>query len=302
MSDATSSSETQASGGVLSDQAIREAVDAGKLIVGSFEPASLHAASYDVTIARDGLILPNGERIPPGRAQTLRARGRPVVLESGDTAMFSTSELLCMPGDIAGNLSIKNRLAAEGLTLLSGLLVDPGYGVDETADDEGGCRLFLHVANAGSAPILLKPGEDAIARIQFLPVIGGKWEQRKLARASRWSEQQQASLGFLTEMKELKERVETTSARSEQIVLFGVVVLAVALIGASFSAILSIVTNSALSERLHDAWPASSRDGIVWALILLATTTGALAIVLGSGRIGSFVAARRRRTRRRRAL
>jgi hypothetical protein len=184
-----------------------------------------------------------------------------------------------MPGNLAGNLSIKNRPASEGLTLLSGLLVDPGYGSDETADDERGCRLFLHVANAGREPILLKPGEDAIARIQFLPVVGGKWDRRKKARASRWSEQQQASLGFLTEMKQLKERVETTGARSELVVLFGVVVLAVALIGAAFSTILSIVTNKDLSAELHKAWPASSNDAIVWAILLVGAPLALYAIV-----------------------
>jgi deoxycytidine triphosphate deaminase len=286
-------------GGVLSDRAIFEEVRAGRLIVlETFRADSLHAASYDVMIARDGLILPNGREIPPGRVGSLSARWRPVVLEAGDTAVFSTQELFRMPEDVAGNLSIKNRLAVEGLTLLSGLLVDPGYGVDETTDDEHGCRLFLHVANAGTQPILLTPGEDAIARIQFLPVVGGRWEHRKRARASRWGEQQQASLGFLTEMKELKERVKTTSARSEQVVLFGVIVLAVALIGAIFSTILSIVTNGALSEKLHDAWPASSHDAVVWALILVGISLSLLSIVLAVGKIGRSIGAWRRRHRR----
>ncbi|HXN39816.1 MAG TPA: hypothetical protein VN892_17410 [Solirubrobacteraceae bacterium] len=287
-------------GGVLSDRAIFEEVHAGRLIVlDTFRADSLYAASYDVTIARDGLILPNGREIPPGRADSLSGRRRPVVLEAGDTALFSTQELFRMPDDVAGNVSIKNRLAVEGLTLLSGLLVDPGYGVEELADDEHGCRLFLHIANASKRPILLKPGEDAIARIQFLPVVGGRWEHRKPARASRWSEQQQASLGFLTEMKELKERVERTSARSEEVVLFGVVVLAIALIGATFSTILSIVTNATLSEKLHDAWPASSHDGVVWALLLLAISVFMLAAVLAVCKIGRSVAARCRRRRRR---
>jgi deoxycytidine triphosphate deaminase len=287
--------------GVFSDKAIIAAFQAGELIVDGFREESLHGASYDLTIARDGLILPDGQEVPPGRAGTVRERRRPVVLESGDTALFSTKELFRMPDDVAGNISVKNRLAAEGLSLLSGLFIDPGYGADERADDEAGCRLFLHVANTGRDSILLQPGSDAIARVQFLRLRGGTWEGRKPARASRWSEQRQASLGFLTDMKELKERVETTSARSEQVVLLGVVVLAVALIGAAFSTILSIVTNQKLGEELHNAWPGSSDDAIVWAVLVVGGPVAVYAIVqlLRKAIHGGLLIHRWRRRRRR---
>jgi deoxycytidine triphosphate deaminase len=289
----------QHAGGVLSDGAICERVHAGELIVGgTFCPDSLHPASYDMTIAADGLIRPDGDELRP-RPHAARARRvRPVVLESGDTALFSTKELLCMPCDVAGNITIKNRLAAEGLTLLSGLLVDPGYGRDERADDEHGCRLFLHVVNTGRHPISLSPGEERIARIQFLQVVGERWAKRKCTRASRWSEQQQASLGFLTDLKRLKEDVERSDNRSKQVVLFGVVVLAVALIGAAFSTILSIVTNGTLSKELHHAWPASSRDGVVWAVTFGGVGVWVLAIVLAAEKIRCYLAAKGRRKAR----
>jgi hypothetical protein len=205
------------------------------------------------------------------------------VLGSGDSALFSTRELFRMPHDVAGNVTVKNRLASEGLTLLSGLLIDPGYGLDEQADDPAGCRLFLHVANIGADPILLRPGKDQIARVQFLPVLGGSRVGRDKISPSRWSEQRRASLGFLTDLKNLKSDVELSDNRSQQVVLFGFVVLAFALIGASFSTILSIATNESLNKRLHDTWPSSSNEAMIWVIVFLAVAVLVLATVLGSG-------------------
>ncbi len=284
-------------GGVLSDGAIMQHVDNGELIVkSSFTEKSLQPASYDLTIARDGLITPDSVEVPPHKVWLLPRR---VVMGSGDTALFSSRELFRMPKSVAGNISIKNRLAAEGLTLLSGLLIDPGYGLDEQTDDEDGCRLYLHVANTGKDPILLHPGEDQIARVQFLRVFGDVWDKRIPPRPSRWSEQQQASLGFLTELKQLKEDVERSENRSQNIVLFGVVVVAIALIGAAFSTILSIVTNSQLRGELQHAWPNSSDHAVVWGLLLVAAAGFALVFVLAFREIAGWLSSRRRRRRRR---
>jgi len=283
-------------GGVLSDKAILQHVENGELIVkDTFTERSLQPASYDLTIARDGLITPDNVEVPPHKTWLL---SRQIVLGSGDTALFSSQELFRMPKSVAGNISIKNRLAAEGLTLLSGLLIDPGYGLEERTDDERGCRIYLHVANTGKDPILLRPGKDQIARVQFLRVLGDVWEKRRSPRPSRWNEQQQASLGFLTELKQLKEDIERSENRSQNVVLFGVVVVAIALIGAAFSTILSIVTNSQLRGELRYAWPDSSDHAIVWSLLLVAAAGFALTFVLAVREIAGWLGSRWRRRRR----
>jgi hypothetical protein len=101
-----------------------------------------------------------------------------------------------------------------------------------------------------------------------------------------WEEQKRPSLGFLTDLKELKEKVDRSEARSQQVILLGAVVLAIALIGAEFSTILSIVTNKALGKELHKAWPASSHDGLVWVLLLVGVPLAIYAVVelIGKGR------------------
>jgi hypothetical protein len=55
--------------GVLSDAAIQAYVDKGLLIVEGFLESSLRPASYDVTIANDGLIGPDDQEVPPRRSR-----------------------------------------------------------------------------------------------------------------------------------------------------------------------------------------------------------------------------------------
>src|ERR1700689_3758380 len=112
--------------GVLSDAALLKKLEHGEVIAeGTWKASSVGPASYDVTIATDGLIMPDGSEIPP-KSRTLPPPR--IVLPSGDTALFSTAELFCLPHHIAGNITIKNRLARMGPTLLSGMLIDPGFG------------------------------------------------------------------------------------------------------------------------------------------------------------------------------
>lgn len=238
---------------VLSDAEIERRATKDELIVkATFRESSLQPSSYDVTIAKDGLITPTGTDYAPGG---VGAHPRKVILYPGDTALFSTRELFRLPHDVAGNISIKNRLAADGLTLLSGMLIDPGYGFDQPADAEKGCRLYMHVANIGRDPIVLQPDRQQVARVQFLPVAGGESANRKDVPPSRWVEQTQASLGFLAELKQLKEKTERASYRSEQVVLLGFIVLGASIVGITLSTILSITLNTKLMREIHRNLP-----------------------------------------------
>jgi deoxycytidine triphosphate deaminase len=284
--------EPPAAGGVLSDRAIAELVGRGELIVEGFDDDALQNASYNPRIAHDGLIAPKGRTIAPGSDDGLTAK---VVLESGDAAMFSTTEMFAMPHDVAGNISIKNGQAVEGLMLLSGLLIDPGYGQDAGNGGTQGLRLYLHVANIGKEPVVIKPG-DQIARIQFLSVSGGLGEQRQVD-APGWSGQEQPSLGFLTEMKELKEQVESTSTQVQNVVLLGFVVLGITLIGVSLSTILPLTLNTRLTRELRALWPHSTSGKIATALIALAVPLTLFAFCYLGYLVARLRAARRRNRR-----
>ena len=235
-------------GGVLSDLAIYEMVHsngAGELIVReTFDPDCLAPASYNPRIARDGLITPSGDKFKPGCDGPWPTK---VVLYSGDAAMFSTVEQFLMPANVAGNITVKNRQATNGLLLLSGLLIDPDYGADTKDDENPGRRLYLHVANIGKEPITIEPGGQ-IARIQFLHVYGGQRVSSAQPasppqiEAADWNSQQQPSLGFLTDLKELKETVDRVSYQAQIVIFGGIFVLTVTLIGVVLAFVLAIVS------------------------------------------------------------
>jgi deoxycytidine triphosphate deaminase len=254
--------------GVLSDQAIYDLVhstELGELIVrATFDSAALAPASYEPRTARDGLITPGGISFPPGSTGPAK-----IVLRSGDSAMFSTEELFRMPHNIAGNITVKNQLATEGLMLLSGLLIDPRYGSDETADHEYGCRLYLHVANIGRDQIVINPGKQPIARIQFLRVCGGRYGSKEKIKASKWDDQEKASLGFFSELRDMKDQIARTSDLVRYLFVGGIFVLATTVLGVSLGTILSITSNASFSRSVRTAVPHTSSGKLLLAALAL---------------------------------
>jgi deoxycytidine triphosphate deaminase len=310
--------------GVLSGSAIIAFAEAetSELIVEGYQRASVQPASYNVTIAETGLITREG-KIPPARpeeredanekqratAQSLSTRLRdwiplptrpPVVLEPGDTAVFASRERFELPMRIAGNVTVKNTFAAKGLMLLSGMLIDPGYGKgDAHGDGRPGCPLYLHVANIGRERMVLIPGVHDIARVQFLHV-DEETDTTDLVSGSLWKNQELVSLGFLSELKGLKENVEQTDRRTQLVLGGGVVVILVALIAAAFSSILSIAADQELTGDLQRTWGSLSLgQSVLWASLIVGVPVLMLVIILGASKIGGWLLGFRRLKKRR---
>jgi deoxycytidine triphosphate deaminase len=245
-------------GGVLSAKKIQELVDAEQLMVGdTFHSIGLRPAAYDVRVAAGGLIAPDATEIPPMTAGREHDPSHEVTLKAGDTAVFSTAEYFHMPSHIAGNMSIKNRYAARGLMLLSGMLIDPGFGScqrQETGDDgsstnkQYGLPLHLHVVNLGVDPITIRPGEDRIASVQFLQVdTPDRWTAQ--ISAPQWKDQKRPSLGFLAELQKLssdhKDLERTVSDMNEMVkyvVWLGFILLGTTILGVILATILSLAS------------------------------------------------------------
>ncbi len=261
---------TVVTGGVLSDVEICRRAQLKELLVKcEIVRDALRPAAYEALVASDGLIA--DREVPPNCDGS---RPRSIVLEPGDTALLSTEEEFRLPLNIAGNITIKNRVATRGLMLLSGMLIDPGYGWNDDEPDSGS-RIYLHVANIGKQAIEIRPKKDRIATIQFLLVCGGHDSETREVPDSKWADQTLPSLGFLTEMKDLKSRVELTDTRSREVMLFGFVVLAVALIGTSFTTVLSLAQKHGAMTDLYNLEHHSS--GVL--LLLGIMVTSLLAIV-----------------------
>lgn len=145
---------------------------------GSWNPKSARGAAYDLRVASDYLILPDGTRYWPGAAsEEYRHRTASFELKPGQVAFVSSAEKLCMPWDLTGNIAPKFRLALDGILVMGGMLVDPGYG--RTQGDggswtvrEAGARLHFQLANIGVKNLELVPNETSVAAIQFIRLEG----------------------------------------------------------------------------------------------------------------------------------
>jgi deoxycytidine triphosphate deaminase len=130
--------ETQAMSGqtqgLLNADQILERFEAGSIFrPGTWTPDSLRPGGYDLRIASDRMVVPPraGEEptlvYPEGRHRT-----EPVRLAPGDSALVSSAERLAMPADLAGNIGGKFIQSTRGLLVLTGFMLDPGYGMVST--------------------------------------------------------------------------------------------------------------------------------------------------------------------------
>lgn len=240
---------------MLNRDQILARLDAGEIFrPGTWEKGAINWASYDLHIASDFLIA-------GGKAYPVGADVRNIVIKSGETALVSTKERLCMPWDLVGNMSPKFTLVMEGLLIHTGSIVDPGFGMRKSGkqwvaqEDE---RVHFFLVNVGVEPIHLRAG-DAIATLQLADMDE---PQEKKERKSR-REQMEAkffkaadakdlhkklSLAFFGLMKEYQENAEQETRKLsrrltklegelrgslsgyQQVTIFGVYVLGAALL------------------------------------------------------------------------
>ncbi len=113
-------SDQDAPVGVLTDREIETALSRGLLIErNTFQLASLEASSYDIRVGRKAIIGGQGVEID-------LAKG-PVELEPGAYGGIISYERLHLPPNVCARIGSKRALSYDGVILLTGALVDPGY-------------------------------------------------------------------------------------------------------------------------------------------------------------------------------
>ena len=219
---------------------------------GTWDPNCIKEASYVLRIEDDGLLL-DGEFFNP-HDQGKRYQGNFITIYPGKIAILSTIEQLNMPSDLVGKIGIRLEFALLGLTGLMGIQVDPHFGHDKEQE-----RLYIRVANFGNEPIKLLPGSKVFT-FELHKVMG---HVPKFTKDESWSRIKQslkdlgdASWSYVTRVqsnvdnqgKTLRRELsmETKSLREhlQPLVLFGIFLIAVAILGASLSVILNLRDNS----------------------------------------------------------
>lgn len=213
-------------GTLLTGTALRAALDGRVFAPGSWSPSSVRGAGYDLRMSGAELIAQD-EDGAERRYTAGHPRATPLVLAPGATAIASSEEQLCLDFDVAGSIGIKFSLAGQGLLVLTGTGLDPGFGRAPDADGNWlpvpGTRLRFVLANVGVNDIVLGPG-DAIAYLQLFdidpvertatPSRGGRAvDQTALAPDGT---AKAGGLAYFRNVADLKRRMDTVEADAQK--------------------------------------------------------------------------------------
>lgn len=161
----------------MTDGAVKEALDRGKLVIEGFEAACLRGTSYDVRIGSQVHISNSEESI------TFDDGRKTARLQPGEFALLITHEQFKVPLDMAANIGPKTYFTRKGLILLAGLQVDPGF--------KG--ALALAVFNSSPKTIVLEHMQE-ICSLQFFqlnsaatvaPPVNRELEQGRIPRVDK---------------------------------------------------------------------------------------------------------------------
>lgn len=235
---------------------------------GTASRSRIKAAKYDLTLGGDLLILPSGRRYADKNGHTPKVSS--FLLNPGESALVSTEERISMPPNLAGFFGPSFDLSEHGVLLFGGMLVDPGFGfyIDEDQWIRQPEPLSFYLANLGSDPLQLRPGQQRVASMAFMEISDPRsldeFEPRFEAVTARnlrselfdsEHEDPPRTLGLVRGISELDHRVDKFEASTFHVVVFGVIVLAITLFAAIVSLVVSeparpVVSDLAIEEVL----------------------------------------------------
>ena len=151
---------------ILSDRTLRDAIDAGRIVVEPFDPSYIQPSSIDVRV--DGLFrvfrnhtagIIDVKLDLTGLTELVEIPADGVfVLHPGEFVLGSTLERVAVPDDLVARIEGKSSLGRLGLLIHSTAgFIDAGF--------DG--HITLELANVASLPITIYPGMK-IGQISFM--------------------------------------------------------------------------------------------------------------------------------------
>jgi dCTP deaminase len=142
---------------ILSDRSLREAIEAGRLIVDPLDDTAIQPSSIDLRLDNRFRVFHNA-RYPyidvkqpmDGLTELVEVKPEcPFILHPGEFVLGSTLEVVGIPPDLAARLEGKSSLGRLGLlTHSTAGFLDPGFHGHVT----------LELSNVANLPITLYPG------------------------------------------------------------------------------------------------------------------------------------------------
>lgn len=183
---------------ILSDRTIREAVEAGRIVLDPYEPANVQPSSVDIRLDRYFRVFRNHT----ARVIDVRENQEDLtelieigdddcfILHPGEFVLGSTAERVALPDDLVARIEGKSSLGRLGLLIHSTAgFIDPGF--------DG--HITLELANVANLPITLYPGMK-VGQVSFLLMttpadnpygsskVGSKYQGQRGPTPSRYYE------------------------------------------------------------------------------------------------------------------
>ena len=165
---------------VLSDRSIREALDAGHIVIDPFDESCIQPSSVDLHVDQYFRLFRNHtSRVIDVRedqedlTELVDIGEDPLILHPGEFVLGSTKEKVTLPADLVARLEGKSSLGRLGLLIHSTAgFVDAGW--------DG--HLTLELSNVANLPITVYPGMK-IGQISFLQMTTAGRPPLRLGRA-----------------------------------------------------------------------------------------------------------------------
>ena len=151
---------------ILSDRSLREAIEAGRIVVDPFDPSTVQPSSIDVRVDRLFRVFRNHtagvidvKQDLTGLTELVEIAPEGVfMLHPGEFVLGSTLERVAVPDDLVARIEGKSSLGRLGLLIHSTAgFIDAGFDGHVT----------LELANVASLPITIYPGMK-IGQISFM--------------------------------------------------------------------------------------------------------------------------------------
>jgi dCTP deaminase len=182
---------------ILSDGSIREAIEAGRIVIEPLGENAIQPSSVDVRVGRTFRVFANHRHpfIDVRADQELTevvevTDDEPFILHPGEFVLGTTHEKVTIPDDLVARLEGKSSLARLGLLIHSTAgFVDAGWSGE----------LTLELSNVANLPITLYPGMK-IGQLAFFQLdrpaehpygsreLGSKYQGQEGPTASRYFE------------------------------------------------------------------------------------------------------------------
>lgn len=120
----------------------------GQIVFEPFEPNNIDSASYMLCLGTQVFVSPEPDTELKDRKVINLEPSQVFSIPAGQFAYLMTKEVVKIPHNCIGFISLRFKKKAKGLINVSGFHVDPGY--------EG--KLIFAVYNSGGLPITLKEG------------------------------------------------------------------------------------------------------------------------------------------------